>query len=130
MDGLDAQRLGIKRTVSVKRHESFRFGAKPFPEASAILHDALGLSYSYLSNCNSREVIVDVSPSTIRAASRERFAHPPLDGSRPEICFVGDRSAALSEPAQDCIQSPARPPSPTSPEGASESLRLLTRAST
>ena len=65
MDGLDAQRLGIKRTVSVKRHESFRFGAKPFPEASAILHDALGLSYSYLSNCNSREVIVDVSPSTI-----------------------------------------------------------------
>ena len=74
MDGLDAQRLGIKRTVSVKRHESFRFGAKPFPEASAILHDALGLSYSYLSNCNSREVIVDVSPSTIRAASRERFA--------------------------------------------------------
>ena len=129
MDGLDAQRLGIKRTVSVKRHESFRFGAKPFPEASAILHDALGLSYSYLSNCNSREVIVDVSPSTIRAASRERFA-PAFGRFTTRICFVGDRSAALSEPAQDCIQSPARPPSPTSPEGASESLRLLTRAST
>ena len=129
MDGLDAQRLGIKRTVSVKRHESFRFGAKPFPEASAILHDALGLSYSYLSNCNSREVIVDVSPSTIRAASRERFA-PAFGRFTTRNLFVGDRSAALSEPAQDCIQSPARPPSPTSPEGASESLRLLTRAST
>ena len=115
----------------IKRNKTKRFLSFYFPAAGHSLrrlhamHDAPGLSYSYRSNCNSCEVIV-MCPHPQFVLPRRRL-HPPLDGSRPEMICLRS-TFALSLQAQGCIQSPARPPSPTSPEGASENLRLLTRA--
>ena len=63
--------IRIKRKKS-KRFLSFYSPAAGLPRRLHAMHDALGLSYSYRSNCNSCEVIVMCPhPQSIRAASKE-----------------------------------------------------------